>query len=271
MKKINKGEVFVVRHIIGETARPFIQKQKEGNNRYIAKKAIICEGEETKDGFFHLRQAIPHVEEKEVVKDSVDWPRLRMALNNDGREPINIPGGDDPLHYEDCVAVRDFKMRGSHYFIVPKKEIGSLLDGLPLDDKGKDRKKEIEKRKERRKMNKDFMLVNLTPHAITFFSEDETPLFTVEPSGQLARAVAKTVRTGTNYLTMVDGVCKCIPETITEYGDIEGLPDPEDGVAYIVSSIVASAVKGREDVFIPNESVRDNEGRINGCKSLGKV
>lgn len=27
----------------------------------------------------------------------------------------------------------------------------------------------------------------------------------------------------------------------------------------------------RNDVFIPNESVRDEEGRIIGCKSLGRV
>ena len=148
MKKINKGEVFVVRHIIGETARPFIQKQKEGNNRYIAKKAIICEGEETKDGFFHLRQAIPFIEGKNIVKDSTEWPRLRLALNKAGRKPVNVPGGDEPLHYEDCIAVRDFKMHGSHYFIVKTEEIGRVLDSLPLDERGKSRQDELNRRKD---------------------------------------------------------------------------------------------------------------------------
>lgn len=104
-------------------------------------------------------------------------------------------------------------------------------------------------------------MINLTPHTVTFIRDDGVELY-VKPSGELARLTTKTVTIGE-----ING----IPVTATEYGDVTGLPDPADDTIYIVSSLVASRVPHREDVFIPNESVRDTEGRIIGCKSLGRV
>ena len=113
-------------------------------------------------------------------------------------------------------------------------------------------------------------LVNLTPHAINFVWENPQgeykTLLTVEPSGIIARVSAKTV--------MVDAIrlsSFSVPITATEFGDVEGLPTPEEGTVYIVSSLVAQRCKDRNDVFIPNESVRDSHGRIIGCKSLGRI
>ena len=62
-----------------------------------------------------------------------------------------------------------------------------------------------------------------------------------------------------------------IPLTTTAYGEVQGLPDQRDDTVLIVSSMVAARCKDRTDVFIPNESIRDAEGRIIGCKSLGRV
>ena len=104
-------------------------------------------------------------------------------------------------------------------------------------------------------------LVNLTPHRITFVREDG-PNLAFEPSGIVARVTATTVRVG--------DFCG-IPITHTVYDEVCGLPDPEEGTVYIVSSIVAHAVPEREDVFIPNESVRDESGRIVGCRSIAHV
>lgn len=59
--------------------------------------------------------------------------------------------------------------------------------------------------------------------------------------------------------------------TTTSYGDVENLPAPEPETIYVVSSIVAQRVPERNDVYIPNESVRDESGRIIGCRSLGKI
>lgn len=105
-------------------------------------------------------------------------------------------------------------------------------------------------------------IVNLTPHAINFVQEDCTPLATINPSGTVARVTTKTVTKGD-----ING----IPVTATEFGEVENLPEPTQDTIYIVSSLVAQRCKARNDVFIPNESVRDENGRIVGCKSLGRI
>lgn len=105
-------------------------------------------------------------------------------------------------------------------------------------------------------------LVNLTPHAITFVDADGTPILVVAPSGQLARVSVRTERVGE---------FAGIPVTASAYGEVEGLPAPASDTAYIVSSLVAQRCRDRNDVFIPNESVRDEQGRIVGCRSLGRV
>lgn len=84
----------------------------------------------------------------------------------------------------------------------------------------------------------------------------------IEPSGKIARVSVRTETVGN-----IDG----IPVTRSVFGEVEGLPAPENGTIYVVSSLVAGRVAAREDVFIPNESVRDEKGRIVGCKSLGRV
>lgn len=106
-------------------------------------------------------------------------------------------------------------------------------------------------------------IINLTPHSINFVDADGKEIMTVEPSGNLARVSSKTVTTGEVFCG--------IPVTSTEYGAVEGLPDQTDGVIYVVSSIVAQRCKDRPDVFIPSESIRDDKGRIIGCRSLGRV
>ena len=92
--------------------------------------------------------------------------------------------------------------------------------------------------------------INLTPHAINLIGVGELP------SSGLARV--KDTLTG-------DGILK-----IRTYGAIEGLSEPKEGTIYIVSSMVMSiAVKnGRTDVYAPSDFVRDEEGKIVGCKSL---
>lgn len=105
-------------------------------------------------------------------------------------------------------------------------------------------------------------IMNMTPHAINFVSADGTPVLTVEPSGVVARVSAKTETVGA-----IDE----IPVTETIFGSVQDLPDSEPGTIYIVSSLVAGRVPERDDVFIPSESVRDEKGRIVGCKSLGRI
>lgn len=84
----------------------------------------------------------------------------------------------------------------------------------------------------------------------------------IKPEGTVARVSVKTATVG-----KIDG----IPVTKSVYGEVMDLPEPEEGTIYIVSALVAGRVPEREDVFIPNESIRDEKGRIVGCKSIGHV
>ena len=54
-------------------------------------------------------------------------------------------------------------------------------------------------------------------------------------------------------------------------GNVYPMPEICDDTIYIVSALVARACSDRPDFFIVNETVRDNGGRIIGCKSFGRV
>ena len=103
-------------------------------------------------------------------------------------------------------------------------------------------------------------IINMTPHVIKFIIGEN--IVEIPASGNLARVSVKTETIGE-----IDG----IPITTSVFGEVEGLPAPSEDTIYIVSSLVASRCTERTDVFIPNESIRDSEGRIVGCKSLGKI
>lgn len=105
-------------------------------------------------------------------------------------------------------------------------------------------------------------IINLTPHAVVICDKDGQMIRTFESSGTIARAKAFTESIGE-----LDGIAL----TRTTFGELYGLPEEQPGVYYIVSAMVANAATGRNDLLIPNESVRDEAGRIIGCLSLGKV
>lgn len=96
--------------------------------------------------------------------------------------------------------------------------------------------------------------INLTPHEIKIKRGDE--IISIPPSGTVAR-VATVEKTQGD----VDG----IPLVKREFGDPEGIPAPEADTIYIVSALVASAVKGRSDVVAPDTgatAVRNEKGHI---------
>ena len=59
-----------------------------------------------------------------------------------------------------------------------------------------------------------------------------------------------------------------IPLTTTSFGDVIDLPAPQDGVFFIVSRLVLSACPDRNDLLVPNDLVRDDNGNIIGAKSF---
>ena len=123
------------------------------------------------------------------------------------------------------------------------------------------------------------MIINATPHTITLVSkqgveQDSRKQFLAEtveiikeipPSGILPRVSM------TNSPTReIDG----IPIESVIYGEIEGLPEYQEGVYYIVSGLVSAAAAkiGRTDCLAPGALVRDknNPSLILGCLFLQK-
>jgi len=140
MRIIKAGTEIKVKHIVGETVHSVAKKLANGN--YLFVRDSYVKGEICKDGFFHLRQA-REIRPKQLGNNVKFWPRLRKACHIAGVKRINIPGGDTPIHYIDEVVIPDFAVSGSHYFVVPKKDIGQVLECLPLDEAGKQKKEEI--------------------------------------------------------------------------------------------------------------------------------
>lgn len=108
--------------------------------------------------------------------------------------------------------------------------------------------------------------VNLTPHPIGFVDQENQTLLTV-PTTTVARVSAQT--TTVEYF-VINGVQ--IPRTHTVYGEVEGLPDPTPGTIFIVSGMIVSALASqgirRDDLLVPGMQVRDEQGRVIGCRSL---
>jgi len=99
---------------------------------------------------------------------------------------------------------------------------------------------------------------NLTPHALNVVLSPEST-FTIPPSGSVARCSSSNTQIG---------LANEIPLFKVAYGAVEGLPEPEAGVLYVVSALVRAAVPARTDVASPGDLVRDSEGKVIGCKGL---
>lgn len=144
MKTIKKNTVVTVKHILGETAEVLVTRLADDKYRFNCDAYVS--GERCKGGFFHLRQARKVIPGKKLGNNIKFWPRLRKALHEAGVEPVNIPGGDYPIHYRDEVVIPDYSMSGSHYFIIKHSDIGKYLALLPLDGAGKARAEDIARR-----------------------------------------------------------------------------------------------------------------------------
>jgi len=114
-------------------------------------------------------------------------------------------------------------------------------------------------------------IVNLTPHPLNLMPEGpDGPVVTIPPSGQVARCAVNRVQVDIELLTItVDGIA--IPVNQTRFGEVTGLPDPQPDTIFVVSAVVAQAVPNRPDVFIVDDAIRDEQGRIIGARALAHV
>ena len=122
-------------------------------------------------------------------------------------------------------------------------------------------------------------LINLTQHKIMVKN------LTFEPSGTVARVAAirkqaDDINVGCNgcpsYCWVApDHMCVGMEiATVTRsFGEVENLPPKSDGVGYIVSALVLSALPAdRDDCFAPDTSpesvIRDDAGNIVAVSAL---
>lgn len=101
-------------------------------------------------------------------------------------------------------------------------------------------------------------IINCTPHPIHIGD------VTIEPSGILPRAVECAIPA-----PPING----IPTSLVAYGEIEHMPAPAPDTYYVVSAITAAAAArvGRTtDILVPGGQIRDGNGFVVGCTSLGR-
>ena len=110
-------------------------------------------------------------------------------------------------------------------------------------------------------------IINLTPHDLNLMPKGpDGPVVTIPRSGIVARCTVDRVQV--NDIT-VDGIS--VPVNQTRFGEVFDLPDPQPDTIFVVSALVAQAVPERQDVFIVDDAVRDDQGRIIGARALAHV
>lgn len=106
-------------------------------------------------------------------------------------------------------------------------------------------------------MTQNANLINLTPHMVNVVVPSGT--IDIPASGQVARCSQTS-----SEVCNING----IPVTKQEFGEVVGLPAPQEGTYFIVSRLVAAACPDRHDLLIPGPLVRNADGQPVGCQGL---
>lgn len=110
---------------------------------------------------------------------------------------------------------------------------------------------------------------NFTPHLVRYYKvffetshsevSKEWSEWVDYPSEGVARVATKVLSEASpDWVTLQE----------IGFGEVTGLPEPEEGTRYIVSSMVFEACPERHDLIVPIDFVRDSEGRIEGCRAF---
>lgn len=109
-------------------------------------------------------------------------------------------------------------------------------------------------------------LINLTPHDVVILNNNGDKI--VIPKSEETLRVSSETKIK-DYIKVIDkDSLVSIPISETKFSGISSIPERKENTFYIVSLLTCQACPDRDDFFIPNESVRDENGVIIGCKSL---
>lgn len=101
-------------------------------------------------------------------------------------------------------------------------------------------------------------IVNTTPHNVNI-CDDNGDVINTFPKSPFPIRLSMT----SNNVGDLDG----IPLMNVSYGDTD-LPSVQNNVFYIVSALLKQSFPDRQDLLVPHDIVRDNDGNIIGCKSF---
>jgi hypothetical protein len=104
---------------------------------------------------------------------------------------------------------------------------------------------------------------NFTPHEIVLVTSEKNIVF---PS--VGNARVSVVNKKSKKIEIENNVIELFTEN---FGSVEGLPAPELGTLFIVSRLVFDASHERNDLTFPIGLIRDQTGKIVGCKGLRTI
>jgi hypothetical protein len=120
-------------------------------------------------------------------------------------------------------------------------------------------------------------IINLTPHTINILRAGHAgyeEVLSIPPSGNVARLEVERKEVdiidfaNSEYLIGHPGH-RGISLYVSSFGEPTDLPPQKNGVIYIVSSLFRSGFD-RDDLWVPGELIRDNEGKPIGCLGLSR-
>lgn len=98
-------------------------------------------------------------------------------------------------------------------------------------------------------------IINLTPYNLKIIGRKDT----IEPSGMTARLHSPLAQ-----VCEIDG----IPIMSCESPSVSNLPEPKDGVLYIVATYIRQACPDRKDLASPAKLIRGEAGNVIGCAAF---
>ena len=116
-------------------------------------------------------------------------------------------------------------------------------------------------------MEKQATIVNKTPHTVNLVTEDGTKN-SLEPVLPTPRVSSSSVKTAVYTITDDNGVEHTITREAPVFGEVVDLPEPQEGVLYIVSMLVAARAQNRTDLVSPGRQLRNEAGQVIGCAGL---
>ena len=107
-------------------------------------------------------------------------------------------------------------------------------------------------------------IVNLTSKTVKIIDKKNNKIISFAPSGKVAHVRLETFKMPP---MLFDGIE--IPLASKEFGDVRGLPsETSPGMIFIVSKKVAEALPGRGDLVVPDDFVKDEDGKEIVCRRL---